>query len=159
MTLSDRIKEDLKSAMRRRDTVLMGALRMLLSSLQQKEKDKHLLFAQEGKTDSADLTDEEVQLVVASEAKKRREAIEGFEKGGAQDRAQQEKTELACLVCYLPEQMSEDEIRAIVKEAVEKTGVTSMKEIGKLMAELMPRVKGRADGSVVNNIVREILSA
>ncbi|MDP3982150.1 MAG: GatB/YqeY domain-containing protein [bacterium] len=147
MTLLDRVKEDLKTAMRQRDSVVMGALRMLLSALQQKEKDKH-----------SELSNEESQVVVASEAKKRREAIEGFKKGGAIDRAEQEQTELTCLLQYLPEQMREEEIRSIVKEAIEKTGASSVKDMGKLMAEIMPKVKGKADGSAVNKVVKENLA-
>ena len=91
-------------------------------------------------------------------AKQRKEAIEMYEKGGRQDLVEKEKAELAVVESYLPKQMSEEEIRELVKEAIEATGASSPKDIGKVMQHVMPKVKGRADGSVVNKIVREMLA-
>ena len=103
------------------------------------------------------LSDEDVIGVVGAEIKKRREAVKEFEKVNRADAADQEKAEIEILMKYMPQQMNEDEIRAVVTSAIEETNADSMKDIGNVMKVLMPRVKGKADGSVVNKIVREIL--
>ena len=92
-----------------------------------------------------------------SEAKKRKEAISEYEKGGREDLLEKEKAELEVLEKYLPEQLSEEEIKKIAKEIIEKVEAKSIKDMGKVMAEMMTRVKGKADGSVVNKIVKELL--
>ncbi|MDP4007033.1 MAG: GatB/YqeY domain-containing protein, partial [bacterium] len=104
-----------------------------------------------------ELSGEEMQDVVATEAKKRREAAEAFLKGGRPELAEKEKKELQVLLAYLPEQLTEEQIRHFVKEAIVKTEAQSPKDMGKIMGELAPKVKGKADGALVANIVKELL--
>lgn len=160
------IQEDLTNALRARDEVQTGALRMLLSSLLNKEKEKRYRIWKENPElaeheleEKARLSDEEVQEVVSTEVKKRREAAEGFEKGGREEMAQREKKEMEILQRYLPEQLSEEELRRLAREAVEKAGASTPQDMGRVMAELMPKVRGRADGSLAGKIVRELLGA
>jgi hypothetical protein len=147
MTIQERISNDLKEAMRNKDVAKLSVLRMISSSIKNKELEKK---------DS--LTDEEVLNILSSEAKKRKEAISGFENAGRAELAQGEKDELEMIQLYLPEQMTEEEVRKIIQEAVNTTGAKSMQEIGLVMKEVMPKVKGKADGNLVNSIVKELLS-
>ncbi len=147
MGLKEQIPEDLKNALRNKKTLELSVLRMLQAALKNKEIDNK----------KEALTDEVVISVVGAEIKKRRDAVREFEKVNRPDAADQEKAEIEILMKYMPQQMSEDEIRDVVKSAVEETQAESMKDIGKVMKALMPKVKGKADGSVVNKIVRELL--
>jgi len=146
MELKEKIQEDLKTSLKAGDQVRVSTLRMLLAAITNKEK--------EGK----EITEEQLQEVIATEAKKRREAAEAFKKGGRQESAEKEKQELEVLLSYLPEQLTEDQIRALVKEAIEKTRALTIKDMGKVMGELAPTIKGKADGGEVSRIVKEILS-
>lgn len=148
MELKKQIQDDMKAAMKAGDSLKTGALRMLLASLTNKEKEKN----------EGELSEEEVQQVIAAEAKKRREAAEAFEQGGKAEMAQQEKAELAIFQAYLPEQLGEDEIRRLVQEAIAETQASSPQDMGKVMAALMPKTKGRADGAFVSKIVKESLT-
>jgi len=130
------------------DQLKTGTLRMLLASLINKEKDNS----------QKELSQEEFYQIVATEVKKRREAAEAFEKGGKEDMAEQEKKEMKILQAYLPEQLSQEEIRKFVQEAIAKTGAQNPQDMGKIMAELMPKVKGKADGALVSQIVKEQLT-
>jgi uncharacterized protein YqeY len=145
MELKEKIKEDLTRALKSGDQVSSLTLRMLLAAMVNKEK--------EGK----EVTEEQLQDVVASEAKKRREAEEAFLKGGRPELAGKEKAELEVLLSYLPEQLTEEQIRALVKEAIQKTEAASAKDMGKVMGELALKVKGKADGALVANIVKELI--
>lgn len=147
MGLKEQIPEDIMSALRNKATLELSVLRMLQSALKNKEIDKN----------KEELTDEDVIGVVGAEIKKRRDAAQEFEKVNRQDAAEQEMAEIEILMKYMPEQMSEDEIRAAVKNAIEQVEAQSMKEIGQVMKVLMPELKGKADGSVVNRMVREEL--
>jgi len=147
MGLKEQIPEDLKNALRNRNTLELSVLRMLQSALINKEIDNK----------KEELTDEGGISVVGAEIKKRRDAVREFEKVNRPDAADQEKAEIEILMKYMPQQMSEDEIRAAVKSAIEQAGAQSMKDIGKVMKVLMPIVKGKADGSAVNKIVKEEL--
>ena len=147
MGLKDQIPEDLKNALRNKNTLELSVLRMLQSALKNREIDNK----------KETLSDEDVIGVVGAEIKKRREAVKEFEKVNRADAADQEKAEIDILMKYMPQQMNEDEIRAVVTSAIEETNAESMKDIGNVMKVLMPRVKGKADGSVVNKIVREML--
>ena len=147
MGLKDQIPEDLKNALRNKNTLELSVLRMLQSALKNREIDNK----------KETLSDEDVIGVVGSEIKKRRDAVKEFEKVNRADAADQEKAEIEILMKYMPQQMNEDEIRAVVTSAIEETNAESMKDIGNVMKVLMPRVKGKADGSVVNKIVREML--
>jgi hypothetical protein len=135
-----------------------------MSSILNKEKEKRYGLSKKNPNASeqelekdSQLTDEEILDVISSEAKKRREAAEGFEKGGRTESAEKEKKELDILLKYMPAQMSEEEIRNLVKESVEKVGAKEIKDMGKVMAELMPKTKGRADSSLVSRLVKESL--
>jgi len=147
MGLRELIPEDLKNALRNKNTFELSVLRMLQAALINKEIDKR----------KEALTDEDVISVVGTEIKKRRDAAREFENVNRPDAADQEKAEIEILMKYMPQQMSEDEIRDAVKKAVEDTQAESMQDIGKVMKVLMPQVKGKADGSIVNKIVKEEL--
>lgn len=147
--LKDRIQEDLKQAMLAKAEEKLSTIRMLKSALQYFEIQKG------GAGYSA--TDEDVIDVVGREIKKRRESIEMFEKGNRQELADKEKRELETLQTYLPEQLSEDEVRKLVDEAIAATGASSMQDMGKVMGMLAPQTKGKAEGSLVSSIVREKL--
>lgn len=162
MTLKQTIQKETDLALKARDDLKLQTLRQLLAAFQIKEKDKRFSLSKENLSEQelsekSELSDQEIQDIISFEAKKRREAIEGFEKGQRQEMADKEKQELEILKEYLPEEMNEEEIKSIVKEVIESTGAKSMQDIGKIMAELMPKVKGRADGALVNKIVRESL--
>ena len=147
--LKDKIREDLKASMFARDELKTSTLRLLLSSLKNYEIEKGLNY---------EANDEDVLTIVGREIKKRREAVDAYKQAGREEAAQKEQAELDLLGAYQPEQMGEDEIREIVKNAIEQTGASSMQDMGKLMGVIMPQVKGKADGNLVNKIVRENLS-
>ena len=154
MELEKRIKLDLNSAMFAKKELEVSVLRQLLAAVLNKEKEKRFKSKEEKE---AYLTDEEFMEVILSEAKKRREAIDLFTKGGRADLAEKEKRELEILGKYMPEQMTAEEIKKLVMEAISKVGAKEMKDMGKVMAELMPKVKGRADSSLLGKMVKELL--
>ena len=165
MKLKDKIKEDLKKSQKERDELKVSVLRLLLSSLLNKEKEKRYKvyqadnnIAEKELNDKSYLTDEEIMDVISSEIKKRREAVLEFEKGKRQDLAEKEKKEMEILKPYLPEQMPEEEIRKLVKDIISMVGAKEQKDMGRVMAQLMPKVKGKADGSLISGIVKELLS-
>ena len=137
----------LKEAMVSKDVKRRDVIRTLLSAIKQVEIDTR-----------KDVSPEDVVGILQKEAKKRRESIEEMDKAGRTDLSEQEKYELTLIESFLPQQLSRDEITAIVRETIAQTGVTSAKEMGKLMGALMPKVKGLADGKLVNEVVREALS-
>ena len=146
----DSLKEELNQAVKNGDETVRSTLRMLFSVIANKEKETQY-------KEQRGLTSEEVQDIVNSEAKKRRESISEFEKGNRMDLAEKEKSELLVLEKYLPEQLSEEEIRKIVGDTIKEVDAKGIKEIGKVMGVLMSKVKGKADGNLVNKIVRELL--
>ncbi len=145
------LKEDLSvnvvTALKAKDKETVSTLRFLLSAVKNKEKDLR-----------RDITDEEVQAVALAQVKQRQDSIEQFEKGGRDDLADKERAELEILKDYMPEQLTDDEVRSIVKAAIAETGATSMKDMGKLMQAAMAKAKGKADGKVVSAIVKELLT-
>lgn len=148
--LKDKLTEDMKTAMIAHEEQRLSVIRMLKSSIQYFE-------IQKGGA-GYEATDEEIQDVISKEVKKRREAIDLYEKGGRSELAEKEKQEMTILQTYLPEQMSEEEVKKLVDEAVEQTGASSMQDMGKVMGILMPKVKGRADSGMVSNLVRKKLN-
>ena len=146
MSLKEQLTNDMKEAMKAHDKDRLAVIRMVRGAVRQQEID--------GKKE---LGDEDVLAVISKEVKMRRDSIEEFRKGGREDLVEKTEAEIAVLMPYLPAQLSEAEIRALVKEAVEKTGASSPKDMGKVMGMLMPKVKGRADGKMVNTIVRSML--
>lgn len=143
------IQEDLKQAMLSHDEERLSTIRMLKSALQYFEISKGGA--------GYEASDEDVVEVVGKEIKKRRESIEMFEKGGRQELADKEKKELEVLQGYLPAQLSEDEIRTLVENAITETGAKTIQDMGKVMGALMPKTKGKADRQLVSTVVREKL--
>jgi uncharacterized protein len=140
--LKDRLRADLTTAMKARDALRTGTLRMVLTSITN---------AEVGGKEARELTDDDVIAVLTSEAKRRREAAEAFDAGHRPELAEKERDEAAILAEYLPEQLGEDEIREIVTAAIESTGSAGegMKAMGAVMGVVQPQVKGRADGKAV----------
>lgn len=147
--LKQQLQDQLKQAMKDQNELQKSVLRMLLSAITYYE-------IQKGGA-GYEATDEDVMSVIDKQVKQRKDSIEQFEKAGRQELADKEKQEMELLEKYLPEQMSEDEVRVIVKEALAQTGVTSSADMGKVMGAIMPKVKGKADGNLVGKIVREEL--
>lgn len=150
--MKEKILADLKAAMRAKDERRLSVLRMLSSAIHNKELEKR---AKSGKAE--ELTEEETITVVRSEVKKRRDAIAEFEKGGRKDLADQESAELQILEAYLPQELSDEEIEKVVKGVVAELGVSDPKQFGRIMGEVMKRVKGQASGDRVSAAVKKLL--
>lgn len=151
--LKDRLRSDLTAAMKGREQIRAGALRMVLTAITNAEV--------AGKQ-ARELTDEQILDVLTSEAKKRREAATAFAQGGRDEKAAQERAELAVIAAYLPEQLDEAAIVDLVRAAIAKVGAADegMRAMGKVMGALQPQVKGRADGAVVAaEVKRQLASA
>ena len=148
MSLNDRLRDDLTAAMRSGDALRRDTLRMVQSAAYSVEKEKR-----------RPLTDEELVAVLGREVKTRRESVEAFRAGGREDLAAKEEAEIAILVPYLPEQLSEDEVRDLVTEAIAATGATSARDMGKVMGWLSPKTRGRADGKRVSELVAQALAS
>ncbi len=155
MALKQQIQDDLNEAVKGREELISSVLRLLLSAILNKEKEKRYKLKEDK---DVPLTDEEIIGIVSSEIKKRREAIELYEKGGRQELADKEKKEAVILQKYLPEQMSEVELKKLVVEAIKKTGAKEQKDMGRVMQELAPKTKGKADGSLISKVVKELLT-
>lgn len=147
MSLKDRLMADMKTAMKARQKEKLTVIRSMRSAIRQAEID--------GKTE---LNDDGVISIISKELKMRQDSLAEFQKGGRDDLVAKTKEEIAVIMPYLPEQLSEDAIKALVKDAVTKTGASSPKDMGKIMKLIMPEVKGKADGKLVNSIVREMLN-
>lgn len=153
--LKQQIQNSTTEAMKDGDQFLVGTLRMLLASIQTKEKEKKYKEKIEG---DAQLTDEQVLDVVSSEIKKRKDAIALYTQGNRPELAEREQKEINILIKYLPAQLSSEELKKIVAESIASTGAKEMKDMGKVMADLNPKIKGKADGGEVSKIVKELLS-
>ncbi|PJF35303.1 MAG: glutamyl-tRNA amidotransferase [Candidatus Thermofonsia Clade 1 bacterium] len=147
MNLKERLQEDLKAAMKGGDIARRDAIRLIASAIKQEEIDAQ-------KT----LTEEEVIALLMREAKKRRDSIEEAQRLGRTETAAKEQFELSVIEAYLPQQLSREELEAEIRRAIEEVGAKSAKEMGNVMKVLMPRVKGRADGKLVNEMLKTILS-
>lgn len=164
MSLKGKIQSELMEAVKKKEEIILLVLRQLSAAILNKEKEKRYKISkdkpelkEEELEKESQLTDEEVLDVVSSEVKKRKEAILEFGKGKRDDLVEKEKKELEILQKYLPEQLSEEEIKKLAKEAIEKLGASDQKNMGQVMAELMPKIKGRADGNTASKIVKELL--
>ena len=146
-----KLQEELKQSMLARNELKTSVLRMLLSAINYYEISKGGA--------GYEATQEDILIVTQNQAKQRRDSIEQFKVAGRQELVDKETKELEILSAYLPEQMGEEEIITLVKEAITQTGATSMADMGKLMGALMPKVKGKADGNLVSSIVREELTS
>lgn len=148
--LKEKLQEDLKQAMLAKDETTVSTLRMVLSSLNYYE-------IQKGDA-GYKASDEDVMTVIQKDAKQHRDSIEQFSSGNRQDLVDKEARELRVLEKYLPEQMSEEEIKKLVDEAVSETGASSLQDMGKVMGMLMQKTKGKADGSMVSKLLKERLT-
>lgn len=149
--LKQQIQEDLKNAMFAKDENKLSTIRMLKSAIQYYE-------IQKGGA-GYEATDEDVIDVIGKEVKKRKESIELYEKGGRTESAEKEREEAKILEDYLPQQLSENEIAQFVDAAISQTGATSIQDMGKVMGALMPKTKGKADSTLVSNLVRQKLAS
>ena len=147
MSLRDQIPEDLKTALRGKKSLDLSVLRMLQAAIKNREIDN-----------KGELNDEEIVQVVSSEIKKRRDAIEEFTKVSREDAAEAEQLEINVLMKYMPEHLSEEEVASKVQELVAGSGAAGLKDLGIAMKVVMPALKGKADGKLINKYVREQLA-
>jgi len=147
LTLKQRIQEDMKAAMRAGEKQRLGVIRLILAAIKQREVDERIT-----------LDDNQVVVVLDKMLKQRRESIEQYEKAAREDLAAQERFEVTVLQHYMPQQMSEAEIVAMVQQAIAETGANSAKDMGKVMNIIRPQMQGRADMKVVSDLVKKQLS-
>ena len=147
MSLKETLLQDLKAAMKDKDTIRKNTIQLVRAGVLQIEKDNHV-----------ELDDDGVLDVIAKELKKRRDSLAEFEKSGRKDLIDNLNREIEVLLGYLPEQLTEDEIQKIVEETIAETGAATMKDMGKVMGAVSSKVKGRADNRVVSGYVKKILS-
>ena len=147
--LKDQIQQEMIKAFKAGDTLTRSALTMLIAAIKNKEIEK-------GK--DVELSNDDIIAIIGTEVKKRKDAAEQYEKGGRSELAQKERDEVSVLEKYLPEQMSEEEVATKVSKIIEETGAEGMSDMGKVMNEVMKELKGKANGSLVNRIVKEKLS-
>ena len=149
MSIKETLQSDLNTAIRGRDEVTSSTIRMLLTAITNEEV--------AGK-EKRELKDEEIITVLSREAKKRREAAEAFEAAGRADKAAAETAEGVVIAKYLPEQLSEDDVKKLIAEAVAATGAAGPADMGKVMGALKPKIAGKADGAMVSNLVKAALN-
>ncbi|GLY10007.1 GatB/YqeY domain-containing protein [Pseudobacillus badius] len=148
MSLLERLNDDIKQAMKNKDKEKLTVIRMLKASLQNEAI----------KAGSQGLTEDEELAVLSREVKQRKDSLHEFEKAGRVDLVSKIQTELTYVNSYMPEQLSDEEIEAIVQETIAQVNASSKADIGKVMGALMPKIKGRADGGLVNKLVQQKLS-
>lgn len=146
MALKAEIQEAMKSAMKQKDRIALDTLRLLLSALHNEEI--------KGRRE---LTDDEVLKTIATLCKQRTESIELFKKGGRRDLVSKEEAELTVLRRFLPQPLTEDEVRSVIRAAIDEVRANGVQDLGKVMKQVMPKVSGRSDGKRVNELVKEIL--
>jgi uncharacterized protein YqeY len=147
MGLKIKIQDAMKAAMKKGDRLSLSILRLLLSALQNEEIKSR-----------RELSTEEIRRTISTLCKQRTEAIELFRKGAREELAQKEEAELKVLQHFLPQQLSEDEVRALIQSSIDEIGAKNVQDLGKVMKQVMPRVSGRADGKRVNELAKEILA-
>jgi uncharacterized protein len=148
LSLLERLNNDMKQAMKNKEKDRLTTIRMVKASLQ----NEAIKFGKQ------ELSEEEELTVLSREVKQRKDSLQEFEKAGRQDLVEKIQTELKHVEVYMPQQLSEEEVTEIVKEAIAETGAASKADMGRVMAVLMPKVKGKADGSLVNKLVQQHLS-
>lgn len=146
MSLKEQLAQDLKESMKDKDTIRKNAVQAVRAAVLQVEKDS-----------KTTLDDDGVIGVIAKEVKKRKDVLPEYEKSGREELIAELKREIEVLTGYLPSQLTQEELDGIVKEAIERLGATSMKDMGKIMADVMPKITGRADGGAVNVTVKKLL--
>lgn len=147
MALKETLTNDLKDAMRQRDTVKRDTIRLLLSAIGYEEKAKR----------TNELDDDDVTQVISKQAQQRRDSIEAYQKGARPDLVAKEEAELAIVVQYLPQPLNADEVEAIVQSAIVELNATGPQDMGKVMGRVMPQVRARADGKQVSALVNQTL--
>lgn len=147
MTLKNKLQQDMKDALRGGDKRSLGIIRLILAAIKQREVDERI-----------ELDDAQVTNVLDKMAKQRRDSHEQYEKAGRDDLAEQEAFELDMLKAYLPEQLGDTEIDTLIDEAIQATGASSMKDMGKVMGQLKPKLQGRADMGAVSGRIKDRLS-
>ncbi|MBP1904317.1 GatB/YqeY domain-containing protein [Paenibacillus turicensis] len=146
MSLSERLNEDMKQAMKSQDKFKLSTIRLIRATIKNLEIDL-----------KRTLNDNEVLDILSREIKQRKDALQEFTKAGREDLADKVKAEAEFIAEYLPQQLTEEEIKVIVQQTIQETGASSKADMGKIMSALMPKVKGRADGKLVNQAVQELL--
>ncbi|HOP72646.1 MAG TPA: GatB/YqeY domain-containing protein [Thermoclostridium caenicola] len=147
MSLKERLLNDLKEAMKAKDNVRKDTIQLIRSAILQVEKDKKVV-----------LGDDEISEILARELKNRRDALSEIEDSGRADMKEKAEREIEIILEYMPKQLTRDELEAIIRETIAETGALSLKDMGKVMKAVMPKVKGKADGTVVNEIVKSLLA-
>jgi uncharacterized protein YqeY len=147
MSLKEKLMEDLKDSMRSKDTIKKNTITMIRAAIKQKEVDERI-----------DVSEEAILEIISKQLKEKRMAIEEFKKGQREDLVQLTENEIDILLEYLPKQLSEEEVEAIVAETIKEINATSMKDIGLIMKTVMPKVQGRTDGNIVNKMIKKILN-
>ncbi|ERT64697.1 MULTISPECIES: GatB/YqeY domain-containing protein [Peptoniphilus] len=147
MSIKEKLMQDLKAAMKSHDKIKKDTITMVRAAIKQIEVDKRV-----------DLSDEEVIDIISKQYKERVSSIDEFKRGGRDDLVAQTEEEIKIILEYLPKQLTDEELEDIIKEAIEKLSITSKKQIGELMKEVMPKVKGKADGKKVNSIASKYLN-
>ena len=164
MSSKKQIKDDVPAALKQGDEKTSTVLRMALANITTKEKEKRYKIskdepnlAEEELQKKSELAEDEIISVISSEIKKRKDAIVLYEKGNRQELADKEKEEIKILQKYLPEQLSTEELEKLIQESINKVSAKEMKDMGKVMADLAPKIKGKADNSQVSRIIKEAL--
>ena len=148
MALKKQLLTDLKAAMKAKDKVRKSTITLIRAAILQEEKDKQI----------DNLEDSDIEAIISKQYKQRKDSLKEFEKAGRDDLIEQTKAEMAIIEDYLPKQLSQEEIGAIVEDTIQEIGAESMKDMGKVMKAIMPKVKGKADGKLVNQLVGAKLS-
>ncbi len=146
MTLINKLMEDMKTSMKNKDTIRKNTITMVRAAVKQIEVDDRRI-----------LSDEEILEIISKQLKEKRLVIEEFKKGSREDLVELTEAEIDILLDYLPKQLSYEEVKAIVIETIAEVNATSMKDIGLIMKTVMPKVKGRTDGNIVNTAIKEVL--
>lgn len=146
MSLKEQLVADLKQSMKNKDTIAKSAITLVRAAILQVEKDER-----------RELSEDDIIGVISKQVKQRKDVLIDFQKANRQDLIEQTEREIEILTKYLPQQLSEEELKVIVLDAINEVGATSMKDMGKIMGIVMPKIKGRADGGMVNKIVKENL--
>jgi uncharacterized protein YqeY len=147
VSLSDKLLADMKEAMKQREKTRLATIRMVRAAIKDAEINKHV-----------ELTDDEITEIISRQVKIRKDAIPDYQKANRPDSIQQLQDEIKVLQSYLPEQLSEDELRSVIRDTIMEIGAQGQQDIGKVMKNLMPKLKGRADGKQINQLVKEMLN-
>lgn len=147
MNLSERLSEDMKQAMKDKNKVRLSVIRMVRAAMKNQEIDS-----------GTSLTEEDVLALIQKELKQRRDSLQAFESAGRADLVDEVKAEIEVLITYLPEQLSEDELRQLAQDIIRDLGAVSKADMGKVMGQLMPKIRGRADGKVAQTVVQSLLN-